>query len=51
MTQSGHARRRFPSPWSIEELTERFVIKEADGHALASRTGRAAGYDGAGVLK
>jgi hypothetical protein len=27
--------RRFPPPWSIDELTESFVIKDATGQALA----------------
>jgi hypothetical protein len=27
--------RRFPPPWSVEELTESFVIKDATGQALA----------------
>lgn len=27
--------RRFPPPWSVDELTESFVIKDATGHALA----------------
>ena len=26
--------RRFPPPWSVEELTESFVIKDATGQAL-----------------
>jgi len=27
--------RRFPPPWSVEELTESFIIKDATGQALA----------------
>jgi hypothetical protein len=27
--------RRFPPPWSVEEMTESFVIKDATGQALA----------------
>jgi len=27
--------RRFPPPWSVDELTESFVIKDATGQALA----------------
>jgi len=27
--------RRFPLPWSIEELTESFVVQDATGQALA----------------
>ena len=27
--------RRFPPPWSVEELPESFVIKDATGQALA----------------
>ncbi|HXQ84723.1 MAG TPA: hypothetical protein VN769_11725 [Xanthobacteraceae bacterium] len=27
--------RRFPLPWSIEELTESFVVHDATGQALA----------------
>jgi hypothetical protein len=27
--------RRFPPPWSIDELTESFVVKDAGGQALA----------------
>jgi hypothetical protein len=27
--------RRFPSPWSIEEGTESFTVKDANGQALA----------------
>ncbi len=27
--------RRFPPPWSIDELTESFVVKDATGQALA----------------
>jgi len=27
--------RRFPPPWSVEELTESFVIRDASGQALA----------------
>jgi hypothetical protein len=27
--------RRFPPPWSIEELEETFVVKDATGQALA----------------
>jgi len=27
--------RRFPPPWSIDELTESFVIKDGTGQALA----------------
>jgi hypothetical protein len=29
------APRRFPPPWSVEELTESFVIRDASGQALA----------------
>jgi len=29
------APRRFPPPWSIDELTESFVIKDATGLALS----------------
>jgi len=29
------ASRRFPPPWSVEELKESFVIKDATGQALA----------------
>jgi hypothetical protein len=25
---------RFPPPWSIEEGTESFTVKDANGHAL-----------------
>ena len=28
-------RRRFPPPWSIEEHTESFIVKDANGQALA----------------
>jgi hypothetical protein len=28
-------RRRFPPPWTVEELEENFVIKDATGQALA----------------
>jgi hypothetical protein len=31
----GMTARRFPLPWSIDELTERFVVRDATGHALA----------------
>jgi hypothetical protein len=27
--------RRFPPPWSIDELTESFIVKDAGGQALA----------------
>jgi hypothetical protein len=27
--------RRFPPPWSIEELDECFIVREANGQALA----------------
>ncbi|MGC2121968.1 MAG: hypothetical protein WA652_03860 [Xanthobacteraceae bacterium] len=27
--------RRFPPPWSVDELTESFVIKDATGQALS----------------
>jgi K+/H+ antiporter YhaU regulatory subunit KhtT len=27
--------RRFPPPWSVEELTESFVIKDPTGQALS----------------
>ena len=27
--------RRFPPPWSIEERTESFIVKDANGQALA----------------
>jgi hypothetical protein len=27
--------RRFPPPWSIEERQEPFIVKDANGHALA----------------
>ena len=27
--------RRFPSPWSVDELEEPFVIRDAKGQALA----------------
>jgi len=27
--------RRFPPPWRVEELTESFVIRDANGQALA----------------
>jgi hypothetical protein len=26
--------RRFPPPWSIEELAECFIVRDATGHAL-----------------
>jgi hypothetical protein len=29
------APRRFPPPWSVDELTESFVIKDATGQPLA----------------
>jgi hypothetical protein len=29
------ADRRFPPPWSIEEHTESFIVKDANGQALA----------------
>ncbi len=29
------APRRFPPPWSVDELTESFVIKDATGQALS----------------
>jgi hypothetical protein len=29
------AARRFPPPWSVEELTESFVAKDATGQVLA----------------
>ena len=28
-------RRRFPPPWSIEERQESFIVKDANGQALA----------------
>jgi hypothetical protein len=28
-------RRRFPPPWSIEERQESFIVKDANGEALA----------------
>jgi hypothetical protein len=28
------ASRRFPPPWSIEERTESFIVKDANGHTL-----------------
>ncbi len=28
-------RRRFPPPWTVEELQESFVVKDATGQALA----------------
>jgi hypothetical protein len=31
----GMTARRFPPPWSIDELVERFVVRDATGHALA----------------
>jgi hypothetical protein len=27
--------RRFPPPWQVDEGTESFIIKDANGHALA----------------
>jgi hypothetical protein len=27
--------RRFPPPWSIDEQTESFIVRDAKGHALA----------------
>jgi hypothetical protein len=27
--------RRFPPPWSIEELAECFIVRDANGQALA----------------
>jgi hypothetical protein len=27
--------RRFPSPWSIEERQESFIVKDANGQTLA----------------
>jgi hypothetical protein len=27
--------RRFPTPWTIDEGTERFIIRDANGQALA----------------
>ena len=27
--------RRFPSPWSIEERTESFIVKDANGQQIA----------------
>jgi hypothetical protein len=27
--------RRFPSPWSVDELMESFIVKDATGQALA----------------
>jgi hypothetical protein len=32
---TGTTQRRFPPPWSVEELTESFVIKDATGQALS----------------
>ena len=29
------APRRFPSPWSIEERQESFIVKDANGQRLA----------------
>jgi hypothetical protein len=29
------AQRRFPPPWSIEEHQESFIVKDANGQALA----------------
>ena len=29
------AHRRFPPPWTVDELTESFVIKDATGQALS----------------
>jgi hypothetical protein len=26
---------RFPPPWSLDELVDRFVVRDANGHALA----------------
>jgi hypothetical protein len=31
----GMTARRFPPPWPIDELVERFVVHDATGHALA----------------
>ena len=31
----GMTARRFPPPWSNDELVERFVVRDATGHALA----------------
>jgi hypothetical protein len=28
-------RRRFPPPWSVEELQESFIVRDATGQALA----------------
>jgi hypothetical protein len=27
--------RRFPAPWSVEELAECFIVRDANGQALA----------------
>jgi hypothetical protein len=32
---SGMPQRRFPPPWSIEELAECFIVRDANGQALA----------------
>jgi hypothetical protein len=32
---SGMPQRRFPPPWSIEELAECFIVRDANGLALA----------------
>jgi hypothetical protein len=30
-----HTERRFPPPWSVDEATESFCVREANGQALA----------------
>jgi hypothetical protein len=30
--------RRFPPPWTADELTESFVVKDASGQALCHRS-------------
>jgi hypothetical protein len=32
--------RRFPPPWTVEELTECFVVRDANRHALGLRFGK-----------
>jgi hypothetical protein len=36
---SRHAERRFPPPWSVDETDACFIVRDANGQALAYRIG------------
>jgi hypothetical protein len=36
----GMSQRRFPPPWSVEALEECFIVRDANGQALASSISR-----------